>query len=234
MSAVYRAWRQSSHVQELAQIGAAAVGELYNRRQSIRRAYLPSGQHHNFSPDGPMVLRENTPQGATTRKRAIRIAMERRLEAARAEGLRSLNLRAGDFVGPYLTGNRFSQLVKPGRPVRSITYAGPPEIGHSSAYCPTSARPWRNSRRATQAFQTLRCFISEDTGSSEAEAIRAVLADPSLPIRSMPWWLVGSASPFVPLMRELWEMRYLWHVLMRLDNSKLLAILGEEPMRPKD
>jgi hypothetical protein len=42
-----------------------------------------------------MVLRENTP-GATTRKGAIRIAMERRLEAARAEGVRSLILRAGE------------------------------------------------------------------------------------------------------------------------------------------
>jgi hypothetical protein len=33
-------------------------------------------------------------------------------------------------------------------------------------------------------------------------------------------------------MRELWEMRYLWHVPMRLDNSKLLAIPGEEPHTP--
>jgi nucleoside-diphosphate-sugar epimerase len=48
----------------------------------------------------------------------------------------------------------------------------------------------------------------------------------------MPWWLVGAASPFVPLMRELWEMRYLWHVPMRLDNSKLLSILGDEPHTP--
>ena len=86
---------ESSQVQELAQIGAADVGELYSRRQSIWRAYRPSGSIYNFSPDGPMVLRENTP-GATTRKGAIRIAMERRLEAARAEGVRSLILRAGE------------------------------------------------------------------------------------------------------------------------------------------
>lgn len=33
-------------------------------------------------------------------------------------------------------------------------------------------------------------------------------------------------------MRELWEMRYLWHVPMRLDNSKLLSILGDEPHTP--
>jgi nucleoside-diphosphate-sugar epimerase len=63
--------------------------------------------------------------------------MERRLEAAQAQGVRSLILRAGDFFGPYMTGNSwFRELVKPGRPVRSITYPGPPDIGHSWAYLP--------------------------------------------------------------------------------------------------
>jgi hypothetical protein len=41
-----------------------------------------------------------------------------------------------------------------------------------------------------------------------------------------------AASPFVPLMRELWEMRYLWQVPMRLDNTKLVSILGNEPHIP--
>jgi len=44
-----------------------------------------------------LVLREDTPQRATTRKGVIRIAMERRLEEAQAQGVRSLILRAGDF-----------------------------------------------------------------------------------------------------------------------------------------
>jgi nucleoside-diphosphate-sugar epimerase len=97
------------------------------------------GSIYNFPPDGPLVLREDTPQRATTRKGVIRIAMERerRLEEAQAQGVRSLILRAGDFFDPYMTGNSwFRQLVKPGRPVRSITYPGSPDIGHSWAYLP--------------------------------------------------------------------------------------------------
>jgi hypothetical protein len=64
-----------------------------------------------------MVLRENTP-GATTRKGAIRIAMERRLEAARAEGVRSLILRAGDslvhgeVIGRRLVTEASAQFVR--------------------------------------------------------------------------------------------------------------------------
>ena len=69
-----------------------------------------------------MVLRENTP-GATTRKGAIRIAMERRLEAARAEGVRSLILRAGDsLVHGEVIGRRLVTEAS-ARFVREFEYA---------------------------------------------------------------------------------------------------------------
>ncbi len=35
-------------------------------------------------------------------------------------------------------------------------------------------------------------------------------------------------------MRELIEMRYLWQVPLRLDNRKLVKLLGEEPHTPLD
>ena len=36
-------------------------------------------------------------------------------------------------------------------------------------------------------------------------------------------------APFVPLFRELVEMRYLWNVPIRMDNKRLKAFLGAEP-----
>jgi nucleoside-diphosphate-sugar epimerase len=207
-------------------------------RASGARILFP-GTVYNFPPDAPMVLRENTPQRATTRKGAIRIEMERRLEEAQATGVRSLILRAGDFFGPYITGNSwFRQLVKPGRPVRTITYPGPPDIGHSWAYLPDVGETMAllAERDASLVGFEVVHFGGHwfERGIDMAEAIRAVVADPHLPIRSMPWWLVGAASPFVPLMRELWEMRYLWHVPMRLDNTKLVSVLGDEPHTPTE
>jgi nucleoside-diphosphate-sugar epimerase len=41
-------------------------------------------------------------------------------------------------------------------------------------------------------------------------------------------------APVVPIFRELAEMRYLWEVPVRLDNSRLRAVLGEEPHTPLD
>jgi nucleoside-diphosphate-sugar epimerase len=46
--------------------------------------------------------------------------------------------------------------------------------------------------------------------------------------------LLYLASPFVPLFRELIEMRYLWMTSIRLDNRKLVELIGSEPHTPLD
>jgi nucleoside-diphosphate-sugar epimerase len=197
------------------------------------------GNIYNFRPDGPMLLHESTPQQPTTRKGAIRAAMERRLEAAQAQGVRSLILRAGDFFGPHMTRNSwFNQLVRPGRPVRRVTYPGPPGIGHSWAYLPDIGETFarlveRDARLADFDVFHFRGHWFE-RGIEIADTVRTVVGDPNLPIWSIPWWAIRLASPFVPLMHELWEMHYLWHVPIKLDNSKLLLLLGEEPHTPAE
>lgn len=40
------------------------------------------------------------------------------------------------------------------------------------------------------------------------------------------------ASPFMVTLRELMEMRYLWQQPLRMDNGRLLAVLGSEPHTP--
>ena len=47
--------------------------------------------------------------------------------------------------------------------------------------------------------------------------------------RAMPWWMMRPLSPFVPLFRELLEMRYLWQQPVRMGNSRLRTLLGAEP-----
>jgi nucleoside-diphosphate-sugar epimerase len=53
-------------------------------------------------------------------------------------------------------------------------------------------------------------------------------------VRAFPWWLTALAAPFVPTLRELREMRYLWNVPVGMSNAKLVAILGQEPHTPLD
>jgi hypothetical protein len=50
----------------------------------------------------------------------------------------------------------------------------------------------------------------------------------------MSWELMRLLSPFVPLFRELGEMRYLWEMPVRMSNKRLVRILGTEPHTPLD
>ena len=56
----------------------------------------------------------------------------------------------------------------------------------------------------------------------------------NIKVGTMPWWLMRLASPFVPLFRELLEMRYLWNAPIRMHNDRLKAVLGAEPHTPLD
>ena len=70
------------------------------------------------------------------------------------------------------------------------------------------------------------------TGARMIEAIRAAVGDPNIKVRKMPWRVMRLLSPFVPLFRELSEMRYLWREPIRMDNARLTAVLGAEPHTP--
>lgn len=200
------------------------------------RILLP-GTVYNYGPDAFPVISEAAPQNPLTRKGKIRREMERRLKAAASRGkARVLIVRAGDFFGPRAANNWFSQgLVKAGSRPRSIGYPGKRGVGHQWAYLPDVAEAMvRLSEHAGlddfAAFNFGGHWDAE--GLAMTEAIRHALDEPFLPVKPMPWWLMRLASPFVPFLREVMEMRYLWQVPVRLDNARLVALLGAEPHTP--
>lgn len=204
------------------------------------------GTVYNFGPDAfPAsgdLLAEDAPQRPLTRKGAIRVAMEARLEWASTQGARVIIVRAGDFFGPRAGNNWFSQgLVKPGQPVRSVLYPGAHGVGHQWSYLPDVARTMLQllAMRATlPAFSRFHMAGHWDhDGRQMTGAIARVVeqATGTAPaIRRFPWWLVALASPFVATLREMREMRYLWHTPLAMDNARLLAVLGQEPHTPLD
>jgi nucleoside-diphosphate-sugar epimerase len=210
-------------------------------RQAGATVVLP-GTVYNFGPDAFALLREDSPQHPTTRKGAIRVEMERRLQAHAETGGRVLIVRAGDFFGPRAGNNWFSQgLLKPGQPVRRVNRPGQPGVGHQWAYLPDVARSVVAllARRASlDAFARFHLAGHWDAdGTQMAEAIARVVArrtGQAPRIVSFPWWLMRLASPFVTTLREMMEMRYLWREPVRMDNARLRAVLGAEPHTPLD
>lgn len=200
------------------------------------------GTVYNYGPSAFPTLREDSPQEPRTRKGAIRVQMEQHLRQASSQGCKVIVVRAGDFFGPKAGNNWFSQgLVKPHQPVKAISLPGASGVGHQWSYLPDVARTMVElvqRRGSLEPFSTFHMAGHWDAdGRQMAEAIARVVVrrggtKPS--VGAFPWWLTALAAPFVTTLRELREMRYLWNTPVRMDNTRLLAVLGHEPHTPLD
>jgi len=206
-------------------------------RASGARLLVP-GNVYNYGHATAAPVAETAPQSPCSRKGAIRVEMENRLRDAAGRGdIRALVVRAGDFFGPRIGSTWFSQaIVKPGRPVGSITWPGRKDTGHAFAYLPDLAETMvRLAEREAElpAFDSFHFGGHWDAdGTAMIAAIRAACGRPGLPVRRFPWFALPLLAPFVPLFREMQEMRYLWREPLQLDNRKLVAFLGAEPRTP--
>lgn len=206
-------------------------------RESGARILLP-GTVYNYGPDAFPLIAEDSPQRPLTRKGAIRVEMERRLKAASEEGVSVLIVRAGDFFGPGAANSWFSQgMVTGGQPLTSLKRLSRPGIGHQWAYLPdvadTMVRLVEQSDRLSRFEQFHMDGVWDHDGLQMIDAVQRVVGQP-LRVGRFPWWALMLASPFVPFLREVREMRYLWQQPVRLSNAKLRAFLGQEAHTPLD
>ncbi len=200
------------------------------------------GTLYNFGPNAFPVIAEHSPQNPLTRKGAIRVEMERRLHESTQRGGRVIIVRAGDFFGPQPGNNWFSQgLIKPGRPISKVANPSQRGVGHQWAYLPDVARTMvelLDRRDALESFASFHMAGHWDAnGTQMAAAIARVVQrhTGTLPrITPFPWWLLGLMLPFVATFREMREMRYLWREPLRMDNARLVGVLGHESHTPLD
>lgn len=200
---------------------------------------LLPGTVYNYGPDAFPVLREDSPQRPLTRKGAIRVELERRLQAATTRGARAIVVRAGDFFGPHAGNNWFSQgLVRSGRPVTTVHVPGAPGVGHQWAYLPDVARTMLGLLELRETLPPFATFHMEGhwdaDGTQMAAAICRVIERHGghATVRPLPWWALRLAGTFLTTPRELMEMRYLWREPIRMSNARLREVLGSEPHTP--
>jgi len=207
-------------------------------KASGARLILP-GNIYNFGPNAGAFVAEDAPQRPLTTKGAIRVRMEEMLRDAARDGMRSLVVRANDYFGPHSPSSWFSgAMVKPGKPLRAIAYPGSREVGHGFAYLPDLAEAiYRLAEIEDRlAPRDVVHFGGHwfERGIEFAEAVRRAAGRSDLPIRRFPWFALWLAAPFWRLARGLLEMRYLWREPLRLDNRKLVGLIGPEPHTPID
>lgn len=191
------------------------------------------GNVYNFGRQLPPRLDAATPFAGNHAKARQRIALEAALaEAATTRGLRSIVLRAGDFLGDQ--GTWIDLAMARGLQRGRFTQMGPTDVDHAWAYLPDLAQAFVAvaGRRAALPPHAVLHFAGHTlTGAQLQSAFEAALGRP-LRATAFPWWLLRLAAPLAAMPRALLEMRHLWQRPHRLVGSRLAALIGEPPHTP--
>lgn len=170
---------------------------------------------------------ENTPFTAENELGMIRNRMEKRLKNSK---VKSIVLRAGDFIDTRKSGNWFDEIItKRLATSGKITYPGNPEIPHAWTYLPDYTRAFAelaSKRKSLPDFVSINFPGYTLTGNNIAQHLNAKLS-------RMFWLPIVLARPFWPIAKHLLEMRYLWdtpHQLESTEFDRLLPDFRSTPM----
>ena len=222
--------------------------------QRLGALFMLPGNVYGFGAGMPALLDAHTPERPSTRKGTLRVQLEAEL-AARATpagqgaggGLHSVVIRAGDFYGRG-TGNWFDQMIVKKLSQGRLSYPGPDDLAHAWAYLPDLAQAFvavaerslhgplspAGHTRLQFAGHTLTGAELLDGLERAARALGVPAATHGLRRSRMRWAPVHVAGLFVPMLRELARMSYLWHVPHALDGSALQRLVGQLPSTPVD
>lgn len=176
------------------------------------------GNVYVFGAQTPGPWSDATPHGATNLLGRIRIEME---ASYREAGVRTIVLRAGDYLDTAASGNWFDKILAPSLSKGALTYPGPKDSKRVWAFLPDVARAavlLAEKRDGLERFTDI-CFPGYCMTGEEMAAHLARARGHDVRIKPMPWWALRLVQPFWAEVKHLFEMRYLWQVEHRLDGT---------------
>jgi nucleoside-diphosphate-sugar epimerase len=187
------------------------------------------GNVYNFGTDLPLMLTENTPLAANNQKAALRIDMEQSIAAAAGQGVKSVVIRAGDFIGG--SGTWLDMAITKSLHKNIVTSMGPTDLEHAWAYLPDLAEVFvrvAEKRSELGGHQVFHYAGITASGRELHQALESVTGR-NLKLRPLPWWIFKILALFSPLLRAVLQMRYLWQRPHRLVGTKLDNFIGSLP-----
>lgn len=186
-------------------------GTIYNYQASDR----------TLSPD----LRQS---GEKPRGR-IRETLETMIRsAAEAGDVQAIILRAGDFFGPGQRAEWYGAAMLMDRAKNKLYHLGDLEKRHSWAYLPDLGRAFTRIAEKRQSLGTFENFHFAGHWVSHGQIMAAIQSAIGHPMKVQPfaWWGIRLVGLVNPMMRDLFEMRYIWLNEMELVDPRLDALLG--------
>ncbi|MBZ6475114.1 NAD-dependent epimerase/dehydratase family protein [Streptomyces griseocarneus] len=181
------------------------------------------GNLYGYGPvDGPMT--EKLPLAATGTKGRVRAAVWEQAQNLHEQGrIKAVEVRASDFFGPGVTdGGHLAARVMPrllrGKPVSTL---GDPDAPHSWSYLPDVARALVEVAGEERAWGRAWHVPTEPALSTREMVDRLAARSGTGPVavRRLSPAVLGVASVFSPLIRELKEIRYQFDRPFVVDSS---------------
>ncbi|MBU1174782.1 MAG: hypothetical protein KKH72_05210 [Alphaproteobacteria bacterium] len=199
------------------------------------KTLLYPGNIYNYAAQ-THVLTPGTAQHPARDKGEIRVRLEGMMQKASHHGLKVVILRAPDFFGPGAKGTMFDLVMLKNIEKGVLAYPGDPGIGHSWAYLPDLARAFvrlAEERQGLESFERFHFAGHFKTGHElRASAERGL--GRKLELRQENWLVYRLIGLFVPIVREIVKMSYLWQNPHRLEDPRLDALLGPDFLTPFD
>ncbi len=213
----YHKWRGNmEHVTQNV-IAAAAVNKA---------TILFPGNIYNYGLT--FSIQETSPQQPNTRKGAIRVKLEQMLQKAASAGKCTvINVRLPDFWGPHVLNEAMAPTFRGALRGKPMPWLFRNDIPHQLVYTPDAALAFYElAKRSPIEAYSLYNFAGEVVPSMK-EWQEQIAAAAGIKPRHKLYGkgLFKFLGLFMPVMKEISEMGYLWENTLLLDDGKLRKTL---------
>jgi len=206
----------------------AATDALIAAAASTGASIVFPGNVYAYGDTMPATINADTPHQPSCVHGAIRANAETALkEAAATQGVQTLVVRAGGYMEGYDTGNWFETYMCKDINKNQFMYPGAMDTPCAWAYLPDVADVMvrvAEMRESLALFDDIGFPGYSITGAELHSAVEAA-SGRTLKVTSLPWVVIKVMSWFQPMMKGVYNMRYLFYVDHSIDGSRLHDIL---------
>lgn len=198
--------------------------EVQNVARQTGATVIIPGNVYVFGEATPGPWSQDAPHDAQNTLGKIRVEME---ASYRAAGVRTIVLRAGDFLDTQASKNWFDEIVAKSLKKGVFTYPGDPTISHSWAFLPDLCRAaveLSEMRDELPVFCDVP-FEGYSITGTEMFKLLDTMTSYKVRLKRMSWLPIQLVRPFWKVANSLLEMRYLWNTPHSLDGAKFRTLL---------
>jgi nucleoside-diphosphate-sugar epimerase len=195
------------------------------KEAGVRRAVLISNVYPYGLPQTERVA-ESHPRNPVSVKGQFRKEQEDIFLAA--PGLETVSLRLPDFYGPNVPGSQLAMVVDAARKGATGNLLGPADRPHEFVFTPDVGPVVKALLEHPAPLAGAYNFAGAGVITMKRLAELIYMAAGKKPkLRIMAPWMQDIVGLFMPVLRELKEMRYLFDHPVMLDDAKLQALLPD-------